>query len=85
MNYEQLIELLKHIMENNSWQNLYENGCEKKHKCPKYVDFCLDTRFGDIWQITFRDCPGFSEGKTFRVETEDEIKAVYDWLNEIRN
>ena len=90
MTLEKLIELLNYIMENNSWKDLYNNACEKCRPCPKYVDFSLDTRDGQIWKITFienggKETTGFSlkQNKTFRIETDEDIKKIYEFLDSV--
>lgn len=86
MNPKQLYNLLEYIMQNNSWQNLYENACEKKRKCFKYLDLSFDTRDGHIWQIRFREDGAFNLAaeKTFKIESEDDVKAIYEFLDEVR-
>ncbi len=85
MTPDKLIELLNYIMQNNSWQNLYVNACEKHRPCFKYIDFSFDTRDGHIWQITFRENGAFNfkEKKTFRIENENDLKEVYKFLDTV--
>lgn len=84
MTIKQYAELLEYIFKNNGWnvESFYENSAERHRRCFKYVDTTFDSRDGKIFKITFRN--GTTEGKTFRIETEDDIKAVYDWLNTTR-
>ena len=85
MTPKQLYELLEYIMENNSWQDLYTNACEKERKCFKYLDMSFDTRDGHIWQIRFREDGAFnlSTEKVFKIESEEDIKAIYAYLDEV--
>ena len=82
MNIEKLFELLRYIMKFNSWYNLYPN-LKNGRRCHKYIDFSFDTRDGTIWQITFREDGGFTlkESKTFRLENEEDLKKVYEFLD----
>lgn len=84
MTPKKLVELLEYIMENNSWQNLYKSA-KKKRRCFKYIDFSFDTRDGYIWQIRFREDAMFNmkEDKVFRIESDEDIEAVYAYLDEV--
>ena len=78
MTPKQLLELLKYIMENNSWNELYDT-CSRNRIAIKYTDFSFDSRDGKVWSITFRAMS--SEGKTFRIESQSDIEKVYKWLD----
>ena len=78
MTPKQLFELLKYIMENNSWNKLYETH-KRNRRAIKYTDFSFDSRDGKVWQVILRD--GCGAGKTFRIESQAEIDAVYKWLD----
>ena len=45
----------------------------------KYVDSSFDTRDGHIWSIKLRGIS--TNDKSFRVETDEEVAKVYEWLN----
>lgn len=83
MNFEQLIELLKFICKNNGWgtDSFYPNACERHRECFKYVDFTIDTRDEKIFWIVFRDGSGPTHEKKFRVESEEELKKLYEFLD----
>lgn len=83
MTIKQYTELLEYIFKNNGWnvETFYENSAEKHRRCFKYVDTTFDSRDGKIFKITFRN--GTTEGKTFRVETEADVKKIYAWLDTI--
>lgn len=84
MTPKQLCELLEYIIENNGWQHLY-SATRKGRKCFKYLDFSFDTRDGHIWQIHFRANGAFNltEEKTFKIESDEDIKAIYAFLDEV--
>ena len=77
MTPEQYCKLLRYIMKNNSWENMLD-VTERKRSFYKYVTCSFDTRDGTIWRIAFSQ--GGSE-TAFRVETPEEIQAVYDFLD----
>ena len=77
MTPEQYCELLQYIMKNNSWANMLD-VTERNRMFYKYVTCSFDTRDGTIWRIAFFDGNGVV---AFRVETLEEIRAVYDFLD----
>ena len=80
MTVEQYVELLKYIQENNSWgNNMYENGAERHRILIKYVRSCLDTRDNRVWLVKFD--AGNNEEISFRVENDEDLKAVYAFLD----
>lgn len=79
MTPKQLFELLKYIMENNSWANMYETH-KRNRIAIKYTDFSFDSRTGDVWFIKFRAYGGH-EGKTFKIENQADIDRIYKWLD----
>ena len=85
MTPEKLLELLKYIMENNGWQNLYENSFDKRRACFKYVDCSLDTRDGKVWKLMLREGVGvgvnMKEAIDFRIENDEDLKKVYEFLD----
>lgn len=77
MTPKQYCQLLDYIMKNNSWANMmdvYDRG----RAAYKYITSSFDTRDGTIWRVAFSEGKG---EKAFRVETPEEIKAVYDFLD----
>jgi hypothetical protein len=84
MTIDQLSDLLKYIMKNNGWEDLYTNSIDKCRICFKYVDISFDTRDGFIWQICFREGVSINknvEDKVFHIESKEDIKAIYEFLN----
>ena len=78
MTPKQLFELLKYIMENNSWHDMYE--VHKRNRIAiKYTDFSFDSRTGEVWQVKFRVYG--DAGKTFRIESQSDIDRVYKYLD----
>ena len=74
-------ELLEYVRKNNSWGiNMYATIRERNRKAVKYVDCCFDTRDGTIWNIIFRSVTG-EKDKSFRIETPEDIKKIYSWLD----
>lgn len=78
----EVAELMEYVQLNNSWTNLF-SLCETNRPCPKYIDFCVDTRSGDMWSITFRQVANNKETEIgFRTYTGYSFKeAIYHWLN----
>lgn len=83
MTIEQLSKLLESIMKNNSWKQCSSLFTGKRQ--PKYIDttveFTMDTRDGIIFNISFRESR--KDIKTFRVESEKDLKEVYKYLDEV--
>lgn len=83
MTIDQLSDLLKSIMRNNSWKQCSSLFTGKRQ--PKYIDttieFTMDTRDGMIFHISFRESR--KDIKTFRVENENDLKEVYEYLDEV--
>ena len=83
MTIEQLSKLLESIMKNNSWKQCSSLFTGKRQ--PKYIDvkveFTMDTRDGIIFNISFRESR--KDIKTFRVESEKDLKEVYEYLDEV--
>lgn len=82
MSPEEYVQLLNYISENNGWgNNMYETCCERRRHAIKYVDAVFDTRDSKVWHIVFR---GLVDGsrKEFRVETAEDLKKVYEYLDE---
>lgn len=81
MSPSQLCELLNFIKENNSWGlNMYEINHERNRKSIKYIDFCFDSRDGQIWNINCRSITGEPD-KNFRIECQADLDKFYKWLN----
>ena len=79
MNPEQFAELLRYIEENNSWKRMGEVIVDKHRIAIKYVRACFDSRDCKVWNIKFDS----GDGKLvdFRIECDDDIKKVYEWLS----
>ena len=82
---EEVAELMQYISKNNSWEHLHECS-ERGRKVPKYIDMYMDSRFGEVWCIKFRDivCGGYTgpDEVIFRTERGYELKAkIYEWLD----
>lgn len=82
MTIKQYAELLEYIFKNNGWNiNAIQDNLDCRKPMIKYVDSSFDTRDGHIWSIKLR---GMSEEKSFRVETDEQLAKVYEWLNKER-
>lgn len=81
MTPQEFAKLLNYIRENNSWgAKMYEVNIERKRRAVKYVDANFDSRDGRVWQITFRSC--VPDGTvSFIIESEQDVKAIYAWLD----
>lgn len=83
MTPQQYCDLLLYIEENNGWgANMYKT-IEKHRVAVKYVDACFDSRDGRVWRISLRN--GGSEGRTFQINSEEDIKRIYAFLNKERS
>ena len=79
MTPEQFAELLRYIEANNSWKNMHV--CFERHRrYVKYVRACFDSRDSTVWNIKLD--PGAGETIDFRIECQDDIKKVYEWLDQ---
>lgn len=82
MTPKQLNELLEYIRENNSWgDKMFDINCVRHRKAIKYVNCSFDSRDGLVWKLEFTSVTGEPD-KSFRIEKQEDILAVYDWLNE---
>lgn len=82
MSPKQFAELLDYIKENNSWgEKMYEVCCERNRRAVKYVDAVFDSRDGTVWHLKFRS-PTHGNDREFRIENEEDIKKVYEYLDE---
>lgn len=82
MTPKQFAELLDYIKENNSWgEKMYEINIERKRRAIKYVDAVFDSRDGTVWHLKFRS-PTHGKDRDFRIENENDIKKVYEYLDE---
>ena len=82
MTPKQFSELLEYIKENNSWgEKMYEVCCERNRRAIKYVDAVFDSRDGTVWHLKFRS-PTHGKDRGFRIENENDIKKVYEYLDE---
>ena len=83
MTIKEYSELLEYIAKNNCWGiDMANVVCERHRKAVKYVEATFDTRDSSIFSVKFR-CSGGLEGISFRVDTENDLKRVYEWLDEI--
>ena len=81
MTPKQYAELLEYIKANNSWgDKMYEINIERNRKAIKYIDATFDSRDAKVWHLKFRSVTG-EQDKTFRIECENDIKKVYEWLD----
>ena len=78
MSPEQLAELLNYVYKNNQFGNI--DMFERNRRSLKYTDICFDSRDGKAWRLDFRG--GEEQEKIFRVENEDDISLIYQWLDE---
>jgi hypothetical protein len=80
MTPEQFAEFLNYVKENNSWgENMGETI--RRHRTPyKYINAVWDSRDNTVFSITLRE-GGDTEGRSFRVDTPQEIKALYDFID----
>ena len=82
MTPKQFAELLDYIRENNSWgDKMYEVCCVRNRRAVKYVDAIFDSRDGTVWHLKFRS-PTHGKDKEFRIKNENDIKKVYEYLDE---
>ena len=80
MTPKELQQLLEYINENNSWgDKMYDTICIRHRIAVKYVRTCMDTRDGKVWSVEL-DCGGGTR-KLFRVESSQDIDAIYEWLD----
>lgn len=86
MEPNEFVKLLEYIKQNNSWGSDMYDVIEVRHrKAVKYVDACFDCRDGKVFSVTMRDviCHGSCANEaSFRLDTPELIKKVYDWLDE---
>lgn len=83
MTIKQYTELLEYIFKNNGWNiNAISDNLDCRKPMIKYVDSSFDTRDGYIWSIKLRDIS--ANDKSFRVETDEEVSKIYEWLNKER-
>ena len=80
MTPEQFSELLAYIKENNCWGIGMGECIRRKHKCVKYVSSTFDSRDGKVYAVRFN--LGSKEWIDFRVESPEDLRAIYDWLDE---
>lgn len=80
MNLEDFIKLYQQIMENNSWKAMLKNYLEDAGKRPmiKYIQFCIDTRDGDIYSLVVE--PFAKDAKRYRLDDEKDVVALQAYL-----
>ena len=86
MNSQQVKEFLDYLQKNNSWEAMIQGQLtEIKRRVVKYVRMNIDTRDGIMFSITitFDNIMG-NKGKeeSFRIENEEDLKGLYNWLEE---
>ena len=83
MTIKQYTELLEYIFKNNGWNiDAIPDNLDSGKPMIKYVDSFFDTRDGHICSIKLR---GLLNDRSFRVETDEEVAKVYEWLNKEKN
>lgn len=83
MTPKQYLELLDYISKNNGWgRDMYQNIVKRKRKVIKYIASIFDSRDGIIYAVRFS--LGGKEWTLFRIENEQDLKTVYEWLDETR-
>lgn len=81
---DEVMDLMKYIQKNNSWQNMYDNY-RKGKEIPKYYTMRVDTRTGTVWSITFDHLIYDRCEKSFRTEQNYNFKkAIYEFLDRER-
>lgn len=79
MTVQEYAKFLNFIRENNSLNATFDRTCRKPIK---YVESSFDTRDGKVWSINIR-LYGDKAGTKFILQTESDIKSMYDWVNEL--
>nr|DAP55451.1 MAG TPA: hypothetical protein [Caudoviricetes sp.] len=83
MTIKQYAELLEYIFKNNGWNiDAIMDSLDCGKPMIKYVNSSFDTRDGHIWSIKLSGIS--ATDKSFRVETDEEVAKVYEWLNKER-
>lgn len=86
MNSQQVKEFLDYIQANNSWECMIKGQlCGVKKRIIKYIRMNIDTRDGIMFSITITfDNIINNKGKeeSFRIENEEDLKKLYEWLEE---
>jgi len=90
MSPDQYNKVLSFIQQHHRFGYISSDGRseETKQKYPnlpeygfmiKYIDNCYDTRFGDVWSISFR---GMGNNINFRSNSGPEVPYdnLYDWV-----
>ena len=60
---------------------MYEVCCKRNRRAIKYVDAVFDSRDGMVWHLKFRS-PTHGKDRDIRIESEKDIKKVYEYLDE---
>ena len=84
MTPQEYADLLEYIKANNGWNlGMYEVCCIRKRRAIKYVKAIFDSRDGTIWKVEFHS-QTHGKDKIFKIEDnkEEDIKAIYKWLDE---
>lgn len=79
MTVQEYVKFLNFISENNSLNTSFSRTYRKPIK---YIESSFDTRDGKVWSINIR-LYGDKTGTTFVLQTESDIKSMYDWVNEL--
>lgn len=86
MTPQEYAKLLLYIYVNNSWgPKMYELHHERHRRTIKYVTAVFDSRDGSVYSIKFSQMVptyGRSSDISFRIETKEDIRKIYDFLNE---
>lgn len=79
MTIKQYTELLEYVFKNNGWNtDAISDNLDCGKPMVKYVESSFDTRDGHIQAIKLR-C--LLNDMSFRVETDEDLARVYEWLN----
>ena len=79
LNLKQYIEIVNFIQKHHKFGNVKEEDRIREDWCLniKYVNNCYDTRFGDIWSVSFR---GFGQIIDFTTQINIEKSFRFDNL-----
>ena len=72
MPFREFMRLYARIMANNSWCSMLGNA-HSNRPIFKYVDFSIDTRTGEVWQIILREG---NNSHSFRLANPDDLKIL---------
>ena len=76
MNIQEYVDFLRFIKENNSIKSSFNGKCGR---LIKYVESSFDTRDDTVWSVNLRQY-GDKDGTEFMLQTDNDIKNMYEWL-----